>query len=228
MVRSVSGMARIGSELLRRLVILINSVRMYIYSIYNRSIRRVIPVSPPMDADGRVLLHLGCGVICHHKFINIDVIPYPHVHYVQSIDRLPQFCDGSVDMIYASHCLEHFHYNRTEQVLEEWFRVLRDGGVLRLSVPDFDLLLKIYSDNGNEPDVILPQLMGGQDNKYNYHYTIFNIHNLSRMLYNVGFKQVRGWEPGQDEYALFDDFSIYRKEVNGKYYEVSRNIEAEK
>ena len=92
---------------------------------------------PEVD-NGKMYLHLGCGNINKENFINIDGFPYSHVHYVQSLDKLSNFDDDSVDLIYACHCLEHFRYSQTELVLREWYRVLENGGILRLSVPDFD------------------------------------------------------------------------------------------
>jgi len=197
-------------------------------ALYVKALRFFSPAPIPSAALGKVYLHLGCGKVNHPKFINIDGLPHSHVHYVQRIDKLKRFSDESVDLIYASHCLEHFHYNQTEKILREWFRVLHKGSILRLSVPDFDLLLRIYSENDNDPDVILPQLLGGQNNKYNFHYTALNIVNLSRMLRSVGFRKIRKWTPGQGDLTTFDDFSTYRKEANGNLYEVSLNIEAEK
>lgn len=179
-----------------------------------------------MQAEGKLYLHLGCGHVNHKYFIHIDGYPFPHVHYVQSIDKLSQFDDARVDLIYASHCLEHFGYLRTKAVLEEWYRVLRKGAVLRLSVPDFDKLVEIYTIHHHDPDVILPQLFGGQNNKYNYHLTALNKLNLSRLLQEVGFEEIREWQPGAEELMTFDDFSIYKKEIEGKLYEISLNIEA--
>lgn len=190
-------------------------------------IKRIFFAPPiPAVAGGSLNLHLGCGNINHINFINIDGYPYPHVHYVQTIDHLPQFKDGSVDLIYASHCLEHFRYSQTGGVLKEWHRVLRKGGVLRLSIPDFDKLVEIYKVHDQDPDVILPQLMGGQDNAYNFHYTALNIVNLSRLLRSAGFSRIELWQPGSCDLTTFDDFSIYKKEVAGQLYEVSLNIEA--
>ena len=190
-------------------------------------IKRLFFAAPlPAAAQGKLYLHLGCGGVNHEKFINIDGYPFPHVHYVQSIARLPQFKDGSVDLIYASHCLEHFGYVQTKSVLEEWFRVLKNGAVLRLSVPDFDKLVEMYRICDRDPDVILPQLMGGQNNKFNFHYTALNKVNLGRLLTEVGFTEIREWVPGTNELMTFNDFSIYKKEVAGKRYEVSLNIEA--
>ena len=185
-----------------------------------------LTVPIPEQAEGKLYLHLGCGNVDDNKFINIDGYPYPNVHYVQAIDRLFQFKDESVDLIYASHCLEHFRYLQTMAVLKEWYRVLKKGAILRLSVPDFDKLVDIYSKHNHDPDVIMPQLMGGQNNKYNFHLAAFNRVNLGRFLHSVGFSEIREWKPGSDELTTFNDFSIYKKDVEGKFYEISLNIEA--
>lgn len=190
--------------------------------------RVFVAVPVPVEAEGKLNLHLGCGKIDHKKFINIDGYPFPHVDYVQSIGKLPQFGEGSVDLIYASHCLEHFSYLQTPAVLGEWCRVLKKGAVLRLSVPDFDRLVEIYLLHNRDPDVILHQLMGGQNNQYNFHLTALNKVNLSRFLFAAGFSDVREWQPGSDDLTTFNDFSVYKKEIAGKYYEISLNIEAVK
>ncbi len=45
--------------------------------------------------------------------------------------------DESVDEIYASHVLEHFPYNKTQEVLNDWVRVLKPGGRIRIPVHYF-------------------------------------------------------------------------------------------
>ena len=173
-------------------------------------------------------IHLGCGTINQEAFINIDGFPFPHIHYVRGISDLSIFSNNSVDLIYASHCLEHFHYSEIINVLKEWQRVLKKGGVLRLSVPNLDLLLKIYYANGKNPDTIIPQLLGGQDNKYNFHYMVFNKINLSDKLNEAGFSDLNEWIPNSSLMTTFNDFSVYYKEINGEKYPVSLNIEARK
>lgn len=39
-------------------------------------------------------------------------------------------------LLYASHVLEHIPWYKTEEVLREWVRVLKPGGVLEVWVPD--------------------------------------------------------------------------------------------
>lgn len=173
-------------------------------------------------------VHLGCGEVNNQNFINVDGFPFQHVHYVHRIDKLPMFKDRNVDLIYASHCLEHFSYNQTCEVLSEWHRVLKNGGILRLSVPDFDKLVDIYKLNENNPDIIVDMLMGGQNSKFNYHLTVLNKTNLTLALEKVGFYEIFEWLPNNDELTTFNDFSTYKRVINGYEYEISLNLQATK
>ena len=138
------------------------------------------------------------------------------------------FGNETVDLIYASHCLEHFPYKQTKDILQEWHRVLKNGGVLRLSIPDFDKLVNIYQNNGNDPDAIIEQLMGGQNNRFNFHLTAINRINLEKLLKATGFSEIKEWHPGTNKQTTFDDFSTYKKDIDGTLYEISLNIEATK
>lgn len=195
--------------------------------IWGKFIRLFKPV-PVNNGAGRLNIHLGCGPINHPAFVNVDGFPFPHVHYVHRIDKLPMFNSNTADLVYASHCLEHFPYRSIKDVLLEWNRILKVGGVLRLSVPDFDKLILIAQNNNNDPDVIIEQLMGGQNNKFNYHLAVFNRVNLEKVLFESGFSEPEEWLPGSEELTSFDDFSGYQKNVNNKYYEVSLNLQARK
>lgn len=188
--------------------------------------RLVVRPHLPNLENGEINLHLGCGGFDHPKFINIDGFPFPHVHYVQPIGNLEQFKNKSVDLIYACHCLEHFTRREVDRVLAEWFRVLKNGGTLRISVPDFDCLLKIYADPAATLDDVAPILLGGQDNKYNHHYAVFNESSLSNLLLKIGFAEVKVWQPDADEYTTFDDTSRFLYSLNGVLYPISLNLEA--
>jgi predicted SAM-dependent methyltransferase len=192
-------------------------------------INRVIrPLSYPKLENGAIYLHLGCGDINHPKFVNIDGRPAPHIHYVQSLDNLSQFSNESVDLIYASHCLEHFPHAKVPEVLEEWHRVLKTGGILRLSVPDFDRLLLAYQESNQDIYSILPGVMGGQDYSYNFHMVIFNQAFLRSLLKETGFHQIEEWLPGQDELTSLDDFSTCEFEIKDKKIPISLNLQATK
>jgi predicted SAM-dependent methyltransferase len=161
-------------------------------------------------------------------FINIDIVPLPHIHYVRYIDDLSPFGDNSVNLIYACHCLEHFSHARLSAVLSEWHRVLKEDGILRLSVPDFDLLLDVYHENGGDINTIIQPVMGGQGNKYDFHKSLFNGSSLRVLLKDVGFRDAQEWHPGSSELTNFDDWSAKPMVLNGTDYPLSLNIEAKK
>lgn len=48
----------------------------------------------------------------------------------------PFLCDGALDWMFSSHLLEDFTYIQLVDILTEWRRVLRDGGLLVTNCPD--------------------------------------------------------------------------------------------
>ena len=86
-------------------------------------------------------IHLGCGNKYIPGFIHVDLLDYPHIDYQTSVDNLFFADDNSVDLIYTSHVLEHFGRHEFRNVLEECYRVLKKGGTLRVSVPDFESIV---------------------------------------------------------------------------------------
>src|SRR6185436_18792799 len=133
--------------------------KLYLMSVWWRIKYALFRQTMPKNADGKVLLNLGCGDYTSDEFINIDAVPYSKTNIVGDIQDLSRFPSGSVDMIYASHVIEHIPRSNLERTLKEWNRVLKPGGILRFGVPDFDGLIEIYKRSGNNTDAIVNQLM---------------------------------------------------------------------
>lgn len=182
----------------------------------------------PVNADGKLYVHLGCGPIACPGFINIDAIPLAHVHHVANVERLDMLADGSVDLVYSSHCLEHISHLQVPKVLREWRRTLKSGGILRLSVPDFEKILDIYADNGQQMESIETVLLGGQDYAFNFHKSAYDKHYLTKRLVDAGFVNVNEWTPGSSELTTFDDWSGKKVRLCGKDYLISLNVEGQK
>lgn len=183
----------------------------------------------PQNADGKTLLHIGCGSINSPGFINIDARKYPHVHVVtKKLTRLPLFPSDVADLIYMCHVLEHVPGAQVGAVLSEMFRLLKPGGTLRLSVPDFDMIVEMYSASGRNLPAISGALMGGQDYKFNFHYVVFNAEYLGNLLRSSGYRDVRMWDPGHCHYHDFEDWASRLYECEGKQYPISLNLEASK
>lgn len=151
-------------------------------------------------------LHLGCGKRIIPGFVHIDAIDYPHVDHVATIDNLSFVPDNSVDVIYNCHVLEHFKRRDVGRVLQEWLRVLKPGGTLRISVPDFAKLCDVYQQY-RQLNLVIGALFGRQDYLYNIHYNVFDFASLSAELESVGFTNVRRYDWRETEHADVDDYS---------------------
>lgn len=193
-----------------------------------RLARFLAPPKWPQNPGGAVYLNLGCGEITHPAFVNVDALVARHIHYIRRIDDLRPFRDNSVDLIYASHCLEHFGHREIDRVVAEWQRVLKPGGVLRVGVPDFDQLLAMYEYSGRDVDVIQQVLMGGQTYPLNGHYVAFTRRSLTELFTRVGFKVVRPWEWGTDELTSLPDYTRWKIQVRDREFPISLNLEAVK
>ncbi len=173
-----------------------------------------------------IFLHLGCGPIDYPGFINFDRYPYPHVHFLKDVQNLKTFKNNSVDLIYISHCLEHFSYLKLPGILKEYYRVLKPNGILRISVPNFKDIVAIYNTE-KSLTAIVPPLMGGQEYQYNFHYSVFDEMYLGTLLKEIGFSSVSRWIFGTGPYKDLPDWSGKRLALSDsdKTYEISLNME---
>ncbi|MGP1346956.1 MAG: class I SAM-dependent methyltransferase [Phycisphaerales bacterium] len=125
-----------------------------------------------MNRPSSTKLHLGCGLVTPDGWINVDgswnarlakwpfvrkalagvgIISKDHAErqWSQTIvyhdvrKRLP-WGSGSMDAVYQSHLLEHLYRKEAQFLLEECFRVLSAGGVLRVVVPDLETIVREY------------------------------------------------------------------------------------
>jgi len=106
--------------------------------------------------------------------------------------------DGSVDEIRASHILEHFTFGEASEAMDEWARVLKPGGRIRISVPDVDKVLALKDDPKR-----LFYLMGGQMNCEDHHRSAYDRTRLNGLMRQSGITEISDWEsPNTDCAAL--------------------------
>lgn len=174
-------------------------------------------------------LHLGCGKRCIVGYVHIDVVDHPHIDHVAEIDNLPFIQDSSVDVIYNCHVLEHFKRRDVVRVLKEWYRVLRPGGILRISVPDFAQLVEVYK-RYQDLEMVMGPLFGRQNYLYNIHYNAFDFVSLSGVLKSAGFVNTRRYDWSVTEHADVDDYSqAYIPHMDKEHgISISLNVECEK
>jgi hypothetical protein len=72
-------------------------------------------------------------------------------------------------MVYASHVLEHLPMADAEKALNEWIRILKPGGKLRLKVPNIRWSALHISRPGSPHPYVFQTLYGGQANDGEFH-----------------------------------------------------------
>lgn len=84
----------------------------------------------------RRCLEIGLGNSRLPGFETLDIAGGPNVDYVCNAAKPLPFEDNTFDLVYASHVLEHIPWYKVEEVVKEWVRILKPGGVLEVWVPD--------------------------------------------------------------------------------------------
>lgn len=154
-------------------------------------------------------LHLG-GQEVREGWKIFDIQNRPGVDFVGTVTDLSQFPDGSVAELYASHVYEHLDYVRElPTALTHAHRVLKPGGVLRIGVPDLDVLCKLMLTPGLSVDerfYVQRMLFGGQTDPFDYHKIGLNFEFLTIFLNRAGFQSVRRLR----DFNLFKDCTALR------------------
>jgi SAM-dependent methyltransferase len=83
-------------------------------------------------------INAGCGGRYLADYTNVDIAPAPGKtppDILCDLRSIP-LADGCADEVMAIHVLEHFYRWEVDDVLREWKRLLRPGGLLVLELPD--------------------------------------------------------------------------------------------
>jgi len=177
--------------------------------------------------------NLGCGKRDFGSgWIHVDGEKHPHA--TDDDVWLWNTESETADIIYSSHLLEYMDATDAQIILHQWFRVLKPGGILRLAVPDFEAMARLYiSDTEKYPlkSFIGPlygkMIMG---NSFIFHKICYDFISLEKLLLATGFKKVERYDWKQTEHADIDDHSqAYLPHMDkDKGNLISLNVEATK
>lgn len=133
-----------------------------------------------------------------------------------SSERLP-VDDGTFELVYTSHAIEHLPWYRIEHALGELFRVLVPGGSVEIWTVDFSYLVRRYLERRagdgwrrcnpeGDPMKWLAGRVFGYGSPENWHRSLFDWPYLRDCLRGAGFRPVeridaterpRGYDHGQ-------------------------------
>ena len=123
-----------------------------------------------------------------------------HPDYRCDVRRLP-FATKEFDIVFSSQTLEHIAREQVESTLEEWIRVLKPNGELRIAVPNLEwaarrILAGEYGDMPGGNVSAWDVFYGEQAYDLDFHKTGFTPKSLGDLLKKYGFKYQLTQLPG--------------------------------
>jgi len=124
-------------------------------------------------------LNLGCGHQLLAGYVNVDA--YAKEADVLGFIHLLHFED--VDEVLMSHVLEHISWRHVDVTLSHVHGWMRPGGLLRVEVPDMNLITREAMRNEDW----IRYLYGSQEHEGEIHRNGFTLTSLSKAVTEAGF-----------------------------------------
>lgn len=172
------------------------------------------------SGEGKRCLHLGAGRRRlpgweHHGLSSGDGVDIAF-DLREVNDKLDAgvLAPGVYDVIYGAHVVEHVGRGELVDALRGLRRLLKPGGKLFLSVPDFRELAELYVKECVSIWRIMGPLMGGQRDAADWHGVALDHEYLSWAMTMAGLVKITDWNAGIMLPGRFDDYSF--AEINGR------------
>jgi predicted SAM-dependent methyltransferase len=162
-------------------------------------------------------LHLACGIagLGHGAKIlelwtNIDIEGDGLKSFAWDLTQPLPLPSQTIDYVYHEHFIEHLSLDDGRRLVAECRRLLRPGGVMRISTPDLDVVVKKYlaseirewADMGWEPASACDLLNEGMRN-WGHQY-VYDERKLVAVLNDAGFATVGRRRWGRSEHAALE------------------------
>jgi SAM-dependent methyltransferase len=169
-------------------------------------------VSPRRRQPAEPLLQVGSGMNPLSGFVNLDFYFASRGrkdHTGHDLRRPLPYADGAFEGAYSEHTLEHMYPPEALALLREVARVLKPGGVFRVSVPDLAKYVAFYE--GRSPHPQFGMFRSGCEAFWNLtqnhlHRSVWDADMLKRQLLACGFSRAeqRPFRDGADPRLLVD------------------------
>ncbi len=164
-----------------------------------------------------VKLHLGCGGERWLDFVNVDLHPHDEAKRDESRNgciadvfadmRNLGLPDQSIDEIFTSHTIDHFTRWEAIDMLRDWYRMLKPGGLMVIEAADFNrCVLWLFHPSRRKRQLARNQFYGNQWDRIDFetHRYVWSSRELQTVLREIGFGHVESTHatqthcPGRD------------------------------
>lgn len=175
-------------------------------------------------------------VLCKLGFLSkeskrfIEICRDKHILYADGTKNIP-FPDGSVDVVYSSHMVEHLDKNDISLFLIEVRRVLASKGKIRIAVPNLRYHVDNYIKNKDGDKFIrnlylttpnlktinekIKFLMFGN----RIHKWMYDGKSMVHVLNSIGFNNPQVLMPGETTIQNYGALNLYEREEESVYIE---------
>jgi len=129
------------------------------------------------------------GKIAADRYVDYRSGAFRKLRYLDVTRKWP-FDDNSVEAIFSSHVVEHLPLHGARVCMKNAYRVLREGGVLRLIVPNLDRCVAEYkADTAYE--WACDFFEADRVSEKNMHHFMYNPKSMARLLRDSGFSDIQ-------------------------------------
>ncbi|WP_199192350.1 class I SAM-dependent methyltransferase [Chlorogloea sp. CCALA 695] len=148
-------------------------------------------------------LNVGCGSNKHIGWLNLDLEGDPNIVDIfwNAAQKFEFMNDNSCSLIYSEHFLEHLPIDQGVNFLAECYRLLENGGSLRIAMPSLEYVIAKYnSEDWHSQDWLTwpeYQFIKSRAEMMNIcfrwwgHQWLYDCEELHRRLYEAGFEKVK-------------------------------------
>ena len=170
------------------------------------------------------------GLLIPSQIENVEWNKENKILFADATKRLP-LSDSSAECIYSSHMFEHLSRDEAILFLKDALRVLDNGGVLRISVPDLRHLINNYIANKDADEFMSKMFVSAPSLNllrqkfilffvgYRHHQWMYDGASLSKLMLESGFKDAIVQDAGETCIKNFIGLNLFEREEESVYVE---------